>query len=104
MTDYSIKIGGVDYTGDVQSVIVDWPATTEVGSCTVVFDNQTGKFTTIPLFTPITVRLPNNVGTFYFFTDAQDYSYDKSAGRTFTVTGTASPELVYLSEGNYQII
>jgi hypothetical protein len=104
MTDYTVKIGSVDYTGDVQSVTVDWPATTEVGSCTVVFNNQTGKFTKIPLFTPMTVRLPNSVGTFYFFTDAQDYSYDKSAGRTFTVTGTASPELVYLSEGNYQIV
>lgn len=47
-----------DYTSYVQTVKVTWPATTDLPTCDVVFNNQSGIFASLPIFGNINIQFP----------------------------------------------
>jgi hypothetical protein len=113
---FTVKVtapGGspIDYSQDVQSCSVIWPATTALPTCHLVLNNQSGKYSAaFPLFSQMAVQLPANVGTFNFFVEKMEFGFTApkgggpNTGHTLSLTGTAAPDLLYLSEGNLDVV
>ena len=99
----------VDYTAYTLSVHIDWPATTDLPTATVIFSNTGGIFPSVPLFGTLAITLPNNLGTFVFPFEKEDFQFAPNAGsgisgRQMTLSANAAPELLFLSEGNLDVV
>ena len=105
-----------DYTSDVTNVNIKWPATTDLPTCAVTFSNQTGRYASVPLFGTISITLPGTGisvlggNPFVFWYETGDITYTVpqgggiNTGHLIIVNGTAAPELLYLTEGNLDVV
>ena len=114
MIGYAVTLtppGGTptDYTVYTLSAHIDWPASTDVPTATVIFSNTGGIFPSVPLFGTLAITLPNNLGTFYFAYEQEDFQFSPMGGpgmvgRQMQLTATSSPELLFMTEGNLDVV
>lgn len=93
-----------DYTAYAESISIKWPATNDLPTAEVVLDNTSGVFAGIPLSGTLKVTLPNGVGPFYFDAENPAYQAGRDQGHRVPYKGRANPELVYLTEGNLDVV
>lgn len=98
-----------DYSSLVQALNVKWPATTELPTCSVVCNNQGGDFAAVPLFSTLGVSIPG-MGAANFRLEKMSFGFTApsgggtNTGRTVVLTGTVAPELIFLTEGNLDVV
>jgi hypothetical protein len=106
----AVAIDGVDISTRIQVIDIKWPATTDQPTCTVTCNNQDGYFTTAPLTGNIAITLPGGVGPFNFALEEVELDNTLmqggglNTGHVAVLTGTAGPELLFLSEGNLDVV
>jgi hypothetical protein len=103
MIGFAVTLGGTDYTAYVQTVDIIAPATTAVPTATVTFNNTSGQFVNIPLYTTLVIQF-GGVTYFSGVTETHPYTMDGNYGHTVAIQATSCPELVFMTEGNIQVV
>src|SRR5712692_1226606 len=104
MIGLAVTIGGTDYTSDVETIEIKWPASNELPSCEVVLSNVSGNKVNIPVFSAINITLPRTYGVFRFFAEKVKFGFSRERGHYYSVAGLAAPELLFLTEGNLDVV
>jgi len=118
MIGFAVTVTGfggsaVDYTSRVMNCNIKWPATTAVPTCTVEFANEDGAFASVGLFGTIQITLPGFTTPFFFYYEKPQFVYRSGTaqpggvanmGHSVRVDGSAAPELLYMSEGNLDVV
>jgi hypothetical protein len=109
MLDFKVVATGpdsiaTDITADAEKVTLLWPATTDLPTCELQMNNQTGKYSRGPLFSKFAVTLPNALGTYNFYSETNKYQADRNQGTRIPISGRAAPELLFLMDGNLSVV